>query len=130
VVATWPLDRAAANFPMALDEEHKRLYVVCRQPARLLVLDTDSGKILSDAACSGDADDIFLDAKRGRAYISCGEGFLDVFTVGGEAPERIAKVSTAAGARTCLWVPERDMLYLAVPQRGEQRAEVRLYRPC
>jgi hypothetical protein len=131
VIATWPLERAQANFPMALDEQRKHLHVVCRQPARLLTLDTDSGRVLSDVPCSGDADDIFLDAKRGRAYISCGEGFLDVFALhdGDAAPERITRLSTAAGARTCLWVPDKDALYLAVPQRGDQHAEVRIYRP-
>jgi hypothetical protein len=134
VVAAWALGGAQANFPMALDEDHQRLYVVCRQPARLLTFHTGSGQVLSDVACSGDADDIFLDAKRGRAYVSCGEGFLDVFDLhlpaakSDAAPERIAHLATAAGARTCLWVQDSDRLYLAVPQRGEQHAEVRVYQ--
>jgi DNA-binding beta-propeller fold protein YncE len=44
VVATWPMTEFTANFPMALDEANHRLFVGCRQPARLVVFDTAAGK--------------------------------------------------------------------------------------
>jgi hypothetical protein len=40
---------------------------------------------------------------------------------------RVAHVATAAGARTSLFVPDLSRLYLAVPHRGSQRAEIRVY---
>src|SRR5215470_6363394 len=61
VVAHWPVTQAAANYPMALDEAHHRLFIGCRQPARLLVLDTDTGKLVAQVECAGDADDVFFD---------------------------------------------------------------------
>ncbi len=75
-----------------------------------------------------DVDDLFYDASRKRVYASCGEGFLvaieqtdpDHYTL-------VAKVPTANGARTCLFVPEQGNLYLAVPHRGGQQAEIRVY---
>ena len=128
VVAAWPITGAESNYSMALDEEGHRLFVGCRRPARVLVFDTGSGRQVGTFDISGDTDDLFYDAARKRLYISCGDGFLDVF----EQQDlgrftRIAQMSTAAGARTSLFVPEQHRLYLAVPHRGDQKAEIRVY---
>ena len=127
VVARWKVS-AGANFPMALDEEGKRLFVGCRQPAKLIVLDTATGKELAAVDCSGDTDDVFYDAAGKRVFVSCGAGFLDVFDVTYATPKRAGKVPTADGARTCLYVAEAGKIFLAVPHRGEQRAEIRVYK--
>jgi hypothetical protein len=77
----------------------------------------------------GDADDLFFDAARHRIYISGGEGFFSV--VEQRNPnhyEDVARVPTAAGARTSFFVPELGRLYLAVPHRGSQGAEIRVYK--
>jgi YVTN family beta-propeller protein len=78
VLATWPMEKFQANFPMALDESNHRLFVGCRSPARLVIFDTEGGRPVADLAISGDTDDLFYDAKRKRLYISCGEGFIDI----------------------------------------------------
>ena len=78
VLEAWLLPDAHANFPMALDERDHRLFVGCRNPARLVVLDTTTGKRVNDLAISGDTDDLFYDPQRKRIYVSCGEGFIDV----------------------------------------------------
>ena len=78
VVETWPLPNFRDNFPMALDEANRRLFTGCRSPARLVVLDTQGGKVVTDLAISGDTDDLFYDARRKRIYAACGEGFVDV----------------------------------------------------
>lgn len=69
VVATWPMEKFQANFPMALDEANHRLFIGCRKPARLAVVDTTTGKITTDLAINGDADDLFWDAARKRVYV-------------------------------------------------------------
>jgi DNA-binding beta-propeller fold protein YncE len=128
LVTAWAVTGAEANYPMALDEEGHRLFVGCRRPAKVLVFDTRSGRQIGTFDISGDTDDLFYDAARKRLYISCGDGFLDVFQqqdLGRFTP--IAKVATAAGARTSLFVPEQHRLYLAVPHRGDQKAEIRVY---
>jgi len=128
VVAAWPITGAESNYPMALDEEGHRLFVGCRRPARVLVFDTGSGRQVGTFDISGDTDDLFYDAARKRLYISCGDGFLDVFQQQDLGRfTRIAQMSTAAGARTSLFVPEQHRLYLAVPHRGDQKAEIRVY---
>jgi DNA-binding beta-propeller fold protein YncE len=130
VTDTWPMETFQANFPMALDEANRRLFIGCRKPARLVVLDTANGKPVADLAISGDIDDLFYDAARKRLYLSCGEGFID--TVDQTTPDayrRVSQVPTAPGARTCYFSPGPDRLYLAVPDRGSQEAEIRVFQP-
>jgi len=128
VIATWPVVGAKSNFPMALDEANHRLFVGCRRPARVLMYDATTGKESGSFEIVGDTDDLFYDAARKRLYVSGGEGYLDVFQEEGAYRfARIAHIATAAGARTSLWVPEQARLYLAVPHRGSQKAEIRIY---
>jgi len=127
-IASWPVS-ARSNFPMALDETHHRLFVGARQPAKIIVFDTESGKVVGDLASPRDADDIFYDDSRGRIYISGGEGFIGVVQQQDADHYRaLIKISTAPGARTSLFVPELSRLYLAVPHRGGQSAEVRVFK--
>ena len=115
---------------MTLDEANHRLFIGCRSPARLLVLDTASGKTVAQIEISSDTDDVFYDAKRQRIYVSCGEGFLDVFQwAEGDRYERIAHQPTRGGARTSFYSPDFDRLYLAVPKRFGQDAEIQIYQP-
>jgi YVTN family beta-propeller protein len=126
VVATWPTDSAAANFPMALDEPHHRLFVVCRTPARLLMFDTGSGRELASLGLHGDCDDLYVDAPRHQLYASCGEGFIDIFTQTNADPYALKEsVPTVAKARTCFF--DGRQIYLAVPKAGARDAEVRIY---
>jgi len=128
LTATWPLAGAKANYPMALDEDGHRLFVGCRQPAKVLIYDTASGRQVGAFDISGDTDDLFVDAARKRLYVSCGEGFLDVFQQQAAGQfTRTAHIPTAAGARTALYEPSQSRLYLAVPHRGAQKAEIRPY---
>jgi DNA-binding beta-propeller fold protein YncE len=128
VTATWPVATAGANYPMALDDSGHRLFVGCRRPAKVLVYDTQTGKEIGAADIVGDTDDLFYDAAVKRLYVIGGEGFIDVLDAKTPASlSRVARVSTAAGARTGLFVPALHRLFLAVPHRGAQAAEVRVY---
>ncbi len=128
VVETWPVKEAESNFPMEIQGADRRLFVACRKPARLLVLDPSNGRTFDALALSGDADDVFLDEASGRLFVSCGEGSIDVFERGVKGAYAPAgKVETAAGARTCLYWPAEEKLFLAVPHRGDHGAEIRVY---
>ena len=138
-VATWKLSgrgnvlkglfEGQGNFPMALDEEHGRLLVVDRNPPELLVFDTTQGELVARVPTCGDADDVFLDAKRDRAYVSCGEGFLAVEQRNGDSYDEVARIPTVSGARTALFVPELDRLFLAVRAGDDHEAAVWVYQP-
>lgn len=128
ITSRMPLAGFAKNYPMSLDEGHHRLFVGVRAPARLLVFDTQSGKRFADVPCVGDTDDLFYDSERDRVYVIGGEGFVDVFDASTrDRPVRLARLSTASGARTGLWSPELKQLYVAAPHRDGREAAIHVY---
>jgi DNA-binding beta-propeller fold protein YncE len=129
VVAKWPLTAAQANYPMALDEAHARLFVACRNKARLIVLDTKSGAAVADVECCGDADDVFYDPALRRIYVTGGEGFISTFQqTDADHYQPLPRVATRSGARTSLFDPKSGRLFVAVPRHGLSAAEVRVFR--
>ena len=126
VTARWTVT-AQANYPMALDEPGGRLFVGCRHPAHLAMLETANGRGVGSTAIVGDTDDLFYDRTLQRLYVIGGEGFIDVVQRDGDTLQRIDRVATRDGARTGLWVPSESRLYLAVPARGGQPAEIRVF---
>lgn len=128
ILARWPTTVAKTCFPMALDEAHHRLFIGCRSPARLLVIDTESGRTVASPEIVGDTDDLFYDPARSRIYVIGGQGFIDVLQQKDpDHYERIARYATPPGTRTGLFVPELETLFAAVPHRGEQRSEILEY---
>jgi len=114
---------------MALAEAGHRLFVATRSPALLLVHDTQSGKLVARVDICGDADDVFHDAQRNRIYVVCGEGRIDV--VRHEGADRYgveSSIASAPRARTGLFVPEENRLYVAAPAAGTSGARVLVYR--
>ena len=96
--AAWPMRIAGGNFPMAIDPAARHVLVAFRDPAKLGAFAMDDGSLIASPDICGDADDLFVDAKRRRVYISCGEGFLDVFDSADRGYRRIARIATVAGA--------------------------------
>jgi DNA-binding beta-propeller fold protein YncE len=129
VIAAWKTDGALGNFPMAFDEDNHRLFIGCRTPSKLIVLNTESGDAVAKIDIPGDPDDIFYDSKRHRIYAICGVGKIDIIEqTDANNYKALTKIDTADGARTGLFVPERDILFVAVPHRGSQPAEIRCYQ--
>jgi hypothetical protein len=130
-IAKWQLTEAGTNFPMALDEQHRRVFIAARRPARLLVLDMDSGKLIASLPGAADTDDMWYDATRKRIYVPSGEGFIFVYQqVDADHYARIAKIPSAIGARTSAYfgqVGKHNSLYVAVPARADRGAEMWVY---
>jgi len=128
VVATWRTGGAQANYPMALDEADHRLFVVTRFPARLLVFNTETGRVIHSLWAVGDCDDVFYDQARKRIYASGGEGAISVFEQ--QTPDHykeIARITTVKGARTSFFSPDLGRLYLAVRRQGSQPAAIQVF---
>ena len=131
-ITRWTLGGVESNFPMALDEPRHRLFVGVHVPPRLAVYDTTSGRLVAALPSVQDSDDLYFDAERKRIYMPGGEGFIYVFQmIGPDHYQLLAKIPTAIGAKTAgYWGKQGkgfDRFYLAVPARGGQSAEVRIY---
>jgi hypothetical protein len=101
VVTSWEMGLTLGNYAMALDEADHRLFVVSRVPARLVVMDTATGKVVQKLAAVGDCDDVFWDASRKRIYATGGEGAISVFEQqDADHYKEATRVPTVKGART------------------------------
>jgi DNA-binding beta-propeller fold protein YncE len=130
VTAAWPTQSAGANFPMALDQQHAMLAAAFRSPPALILFDISTGAQRQKLSLCGDADDVFFDDRRQRIYVSCGAGEIAVFQHSASSWTQMASVQTAAGARTALFVPELDRLFVA-ERAGVLGAEaaITVYQP-
>lgn len=131
-VAAWRVPAGLrANFPLALDAGSHALAIVFRDPPRLVLLDARSGAVTENVATCGDADDAYFDAKRRRLYVSCGEGAVAVLQRDRRGYRPLARVTTAPGARTSLFVPELDRLFVAAPAGAPGGdAAILVFRPA
>jgi hypothetical protein len=89
----------------------------------------DGSPVATVDSC-GDTDDLFFDAKRERVYLSCGDGYLDVFDAQGDAYRRSAHIPTISGARTSLFIPELDRLFVAARANPGEPAALWVFRPA
>jgi YVTN family beta-propeller protein len=112
-VASWAVRQLRNNFPLAFDASGGAIAVVFRNPARLAIVDATTGNTRSTLEACGDADDVHVDAKRRRIYVSCGDGTLVTWQQDGDTYRRLDSLRTASGARTSLLVPELDRLFVA-----------------
>jgi DNA-binding beta-propeller fold protein YncE len=132
-VAVWPTG-VQANVALAFDESHHRLFDGVRDPATLIVLDTESGKQVAQVEGVPGIDDLWYDASHKRVYASGGRGFEVGFVyvyqqTDTDHYELIAKVPTAPGAGTSLWSAELKRLYIAAPANDREEAAILVFEP-
>jgi hypothetical protein len=91
------------------------------------VLNSDSGKLVTDLPAVGMVDDAVYDAQHKRIYLA-GDQFVDAFEQ--KDPDHyvlLAKIPGSFRAKTGILVPELNRYYLAVPHHEDKQAEVRVY---
>lgn len=114
VIATWPVPPAQENAMVAFDEPAHRLYVVCRKPGMVVVMNSDTGAVIDTAYAPLRADDVLFNQPAHRLYVPGGEGFLTIYdTTNPNKLVLLDKVPTAPGAKTGLLLPQSHELMLA-----------------
>jgi hypothetical protein len=130
VAARWPVGVAQQNSPIALDEPNHRLFVICRNPPILVVMNTVTGQVVTSLPTAARADDVAFDQATHRIYVPGGEGYIAVYQqTDRDHYQPIGKVASAPGAKTALLVPEVGELFVAVsPGNSKAMAKVLTYR--
>ncbi len=131
VVAQWPITDGPVPHTAGLDPTHHRLFVGSRikpntgeiggghqyEPGKLVVINTETGKVVQALDSVGGADDIYYDAATSRIYFTGSTGTVAVFKeIDPDHYKMLGKVPTGAVSKTGLWVPELKRFYSAVPQ--------------
>jgi DNA-binding beta-propeller fold protein YncE len=133
VIGRYPVAPAGLNAAVAIDEPNHRLFIGCRKDPSLLVMDSDSGKIIASVPIPGDVDDLSFDSRNQKIYASCGDGAIAVIRqIDADRYESLGTISTVKGARTSIFNADDGQLYLAVPRRADrpeqENPEVWVYR--
>jgi hypothetical protein len=108
------------NFAMTLDSDNDRVLVAFRRPARLVAYDSSNGRPVADTETCADVDDLFYASKSRRVYVICGSGAIDVRDAASAKYSRLTQIQTVAGARTGLFVPEFNTLFVGVRGHGRE----------
>jgi DNA-binding beta-propeller fold protein YncE len=126
--ATWSIAETGKNpTSIAFDEDAHRLFLGTRVSAKLVVLDSDSGKVVTSYPAAAMVDDMAYDGQSKRIYFA-GTEFLDVFhEIDPDHYDRIGHIATAFRAKTGVLIPELKRYYLVVPHHEKQVAELRVY---
>jgi hypothetical protein len=130
ITTRWPIPAdTKQNLPLLLDEPNHRLLLTTRKPPKLVVMNSDSGKVTTSVPCVGMVDDIAYDVKLKRFYLS-GDQFVEVFKrENADDYTSLGKTASGFHAKTALFVPELNRYFLTVPRHGNKQAEVRVYEP-
>jgi DNA-binding beta-propeller fold protein YncE len=126
ILATWEITGGTAPHTVAIDTAHHRLFVGARvkpghlfKPGKMVVMDTETGKVVATLDTEGGADEIQYDAASQRVYFTGTTGHVDVFKqTDADHYQHLGKLITAADAKTSLLVPELKRFYVAVPKRN------------
>jgi DNA-binding beta-propeller fold protein YncE len=140
LVAKWPVPDAHVENPLVLDEPNHRLFTATHNPPMLVVFNMDTGQSIASLPCAVNNDDMSYDPVHKRIYVT-GDGSVSVFEQ--QDPDhyrKLAEIPTGYRAKTSIFVPELNRLYIAVASRGKRvagklavpergsRVEVRIYQ--
>jgi len=101
IKSRWPLAPAGTPTALAMDVEHHRLFSAGRNPQQLVVLDSDSGKVLQSFPISAGVDAAAFEPETGLIFVSTREGMVHIFHE--DSPGKFSEaetVKTEFGAKT------------------------------
>ncbi|HJT07277.1 MAG TPA: hypothetical protein VJ747_10140 [Stellaceae bacterium] len=121
-LATWPLAHPVAA--LALDENHHRLFAGERNPPKLLIFDTESGRDVAELDCVSGIDDLWYDADHQRIYATGTDGIAVYDQQDRDHYTPMVKIASAPGAATSIWVPTLNRLFVSAPKRENREAAI------
>jgi DNA-binding beta-propeller fold protein YncE len=127
VTTTWTLGDLHGNTPLKFDEANHRIFVAGRKPPSLVVLDSDSGKIVATLPTAETTDDMAFDPAGKRIYVACNDFSVVYSETDADHYEELGRVPTGFRAKTAILVPQLKRYYVAAPRHGKEAASVKVY---
>jgi DNA-binding beta-propeller fold protein YncE len=119
IKSRWPLAPAGTPTALAIDVEHHRLFSAGRNPQKLVVLDSDSGKVLASFPISAGADAAAFEPETGLIFVSTRDGMVHIFHE--DSPDKFSEaetVKTEFGAKTMGLDTKTHNLFLSTVDFG------------
>ena len=98
VLAHWPVSPGGSPVGLSIDTEKHRLFIGCRKPQKMLVMNTDDGNVSGDLPIGVGVDATRWDGH--QAFASTREGKLSVAEEKGGKWETVQTVTTGLGTKT------------------------------
>ena len=129
MISQWHIAEAKQNAPIAFDEANKRLFIVCRDPGKLVVVDSTDGHSIASFPTGARADEVVFDPMHHRIYVASGEGKIYPYEeVDADHYKALDPVESASGAKTAALYPDCSRLFVAVsPGEGKTGAKILAY---
>lgn len=127
VVDRWPVTPGGHPVGLAIDRIHHLLFIGCRNPQKMIVMNSQTGKVEAALPIGSGNDAARFD--RGQAFASCRDGSLTVIGEKSGHFEVEQTVKTADGARTMdlnretrtIFLPTAQMVQSAAGQRPQPK---------
>ena len=119
IKSRWPVAPAGQPTALAMDREHRRLFVAGRNPQKLVILDADNGKVIQSFPISAGADANVFEPETGLIFASTREGMVHIFHE--DAPDKFSEVEmvkTEYGAKTMALDSKTHNIYLPTADFG------------
>jgi YVTN family beta-propeller protein len=119
IKSRWPVAPAGQPTALAMDREHRRLFVAGRNPQKLVILDADNGKVIQSFPISAGADANVYEPETGLLFASTREGMIHIFHE--DTPDKFSEVETVKteyGAKTMALDSKTHNLYLTTADFG------------
>lgn len=120
VLAHWPVAPGGSPVGLSIDTQKHRLFVGCRKPQKMIVMNADDGKVLADLTIGAGVDATRWDGH--QAFASCRDGNLNVAEEKSGKFEIVQTVTTAPGARTMDIDAAQHKVYLPTAEFEEAKA--------
>jgi DNA-binding beta-propeller fold protein YncE len=129
MIAQWHIAEAKQNAPIAFDEANGRLFIVCRDPGKLVVLNSANGRTIASFPTGAHADEVVFDPTHHRVYVASGEGKIFPYEqVDADHYKALEPIQSAPGAKTAVLYPDCSRLFVAVsPGEGKTGAKILAY---
>ena len=126
LITRWPVPNAQGADSLVLDEPNHRLFIATRKPAEFIAYDTDTGKVVTTLPTVEMNDDMWFDVARKRFYVTGTENTAVMEQRDADHYSRLTDVPTGYRAKTSIFVPELNRLYIAVSGKGKPNPKMAL----
>ena len=118
IKSRWPLAPGKEPTGIAMDREHKRLFIGCANKL-MVIMDSGNGNIIATLPIGDGVDATAFDPESSSAFSSNRDGTLTIIKE--ESPDRFSaldNVATQKGARTMVLDPKTHHIFLVTAEFG------------
>ncbi len=126
----FPIAEAQTPTGLAYDAKTSRLFIGCRRPPKMVVMDANTGKVVNSYPIGSGVDYAAFDPDAKLIFFSCADGALSIYhEKSGREYEDAGAVKTQPSAKTMAFDPKTKRIFLSAAEYVETAAPDASKRP-